>query len=375
MYIREQADWRSLRSGSLQDVAGIICDWCNYLQDRHISWDEPAEHHYHRWVTKALSTDKLGRSRQARRASVILRWCHFLGSRDLGGPLLRSFSAAISASPLDVAILDPKPRFKAPRGPKLKNGKRTIPDEDGVADVLRALLSHPIDFIAERNWLLGRTVSETGLRVMGLAGLSCDTLNALLRGDNLIQPTDRVELLGRDRAAKASLRDRIYQLQRYGRENLIVSVTEKGGKVRSVPFPIPLVLALLEHLWGERERLLIEAKSSSLSKLSGGLWLSNRDAKPLTIGAIKDIIKDLGFVPAHVKGSVHSLRAAFLTQYACRLLREAREKLGYNYDTRGILLTLAEIAGHENPSTLEHYLDEAQIREALVGERQFLRSI
>jgi integrase len=375
VFIRELAAWRSQRSGSLQDIARIICIWCNYLQDHNISWNEPGEHHYHWWLTEALNTDRIGRNRQARCAGVVMRWSHFLASRSIGGPLLRSFAASISASPLSVEILEPEPRFKAPRGPKLKNGKRPIPDEEEAVRVIRALMNHPNAFIAERNWLLGRTVYETGLRAMGVAALSCDTLNQLLRGDNLIGPSDRVEFLAGDRIAKASIRERIYHLANTGRENLIVGVREKRGKIRNVPFPIPFVIALLQHLWGERARFLRVSGSSSREKLSGGLWLSDRNGNALTITAIKDIVKVRGFEAAGVKGSIHSLRATFLTQYACRLLGEARKKFGYDYDTRGILLTLAEIAGHEDPDTLKHYLDEAQIREALVGEREFLRGV
>ncbi|MEZ0169515.1 hypothetical protein [Microvirga sp. TS319] len=374
-FIRELAAWRSQRSGSLQDIARIICIWCNYLQDHNVSWNEPGEHHYHRWLTEALSADRIGRNRQARWAGVVMRWCHFLASRNIGGPLLRSFAASISASPLSVEVLEPQPRFRAPRGPKLKHGKRSIPNEDEANRVLQALMNHPGAFMAERNWLLGRTVYETGLRAMGVAALSCDTLNALLRGDNLIGPSERVEFLASDRVRKASIREKMYHLASTGRQNLIVGVREKRGKTRNVAFPIPLVIALLQHLWGERNRFLRVSGSSNREKLSGGFWLSDRDAVPLTITAIKDIVKVRGFKAAGVKGSIHSLRAAFLTRYACQLLQDARTKFGYNYDTRGILLTLAEIAGHEDPETLKHYLDEAQIRESLVGEREFLRAI
>jgi integrase len=236
-------------------------------------------------------------------------------------------------------------------------------------------MNHTDDFISERNWLIGRTAYETGMRAMGIAAMSTDTINALLRGDRLISPSDRVELLAQDRTAKASLREKIYCLEKTGRENLIASITEKGGKTRSVGFPIPLVLDLLQHVWGERAHFLQTLGSSSLKKLSGGVWLSKRGSNPLKVSSIKDVIRDRGFVAAGTKGSIHSLRAAFLTGYACRLLREAKGKFGQSYDARGILLMLAEIAGHEIPDTLKHYLDQAQIREALVGEREFLRGI
>jgi hypothetical protein len=82
-----------------------------------------------------------------------------------------------------------------------------------------------------------------------------------------------------------------------------------------------------------------------------------------------------GFIAAGVKGSGHSLRAAFLTEYAQRLLREAKNKFGQSYDAQALLIMLAEIAGHEDPTTLKNYLDEARIREALTGGRQFLKRL
>jgi integrase len=302
-----------------------------------------------------------------------MRWCHFLASRNLGGPFLRLFSASISTSPLDIKNLQPKGRFKPRRGPKLKWGKRPVPDPDGVAQVLEALASHCDPFIAERNWLLGRTAYETGLRAMGLTSLSCGTIEAMLQGDRIIGPIDRIDLFATDRARKAEIRSSLDRLIKSGRENLFASVTEKGGKTRTVAFPIELVLALCEHIWGERHALILTRRGGRGAKSSRHLWLSKNNLSQLERSSVKDILRMRGFVAAGVKGSGHSLRAVFLTEYARRLLREAKNRFGQSYDAHALLVMLAEIAGHEDPVTLKNYLDEARIREALTGDRQFLK--
>lgn len=71
------------------------------------------------------------------------------------------------------------------------------------------------------------------------------------------------------------------------------------------------------------------------------------------------------FVEVGIKGSGHSLRAAFITERAEELLVQAREKFGANFDELTILHELCELAGHAQPSTLRNYLDLARIRHAV----------
>jgi integrase len=257
----------------------------------------------------------------------------------------------------------------------LKNGKRPAPHPIEVERVLDKLASHENPFIADRDWSMGKTAYRTGLRVMGLEALTCATVDALLRADGLLDEAQHVEWFAQDRIAKVRLKTALNDLIASGREHLFTDITEKGGKTRSVQFPIDVVGHLLNHIWGERHELLRKFGSSRREISARGLWLSSRSCEPLTNVAIKDILRKRGFVAAGVRGSGHSLRAAFLTEYACFLIREAKENFGNNYDAGAILLTLAEIAGHEDPKTLQHYLDEARIREALLEDREFLRQI
>lgn len=371
LFLRELEDWRSASSGTLVDTAYIICLWCNHLQDIDRSWNEPSEVTYHSWLKRELVEGRIARARQARKANVILRWYHFLASRNIGGVLLRSFAASISASPLSVAEIHPKSRFKAPRGPKLKFGKRPIPDAGVVQRVADALANHENSFLAERNWLLGRTAYETGLRAMGLESLTCRMLDDMLREDAIIGEYQHIEAMAQDRPAKAAVRSALRQVEGAGRENLFALVTEKRGKSRNVAFPIPLVGALLEHVWGERAGQI--RLGSRRQRAAGHLWISEKSARPLKRNSIKDILRIRGFIAANAKGSGHSLRAAHITNMACYLLAESKQKSGADFDKQAILFALAEIAGHSDPSTLEPYLEGARVRAVLMGDEAFIQ--
>lgn len=368
LFLQELERWRSAKSGVLADVAYIICQWCNHLQDIGRSWDAPSEVIFQSWLRDELGAGWIARARQARKANVLVRWYHFLASRGVGGALLRSFTASISASELDVSNLDPRARFKAPRGPKLKFGKRPIPAPQEVLRVIEALAEHKDPFIAERDWLLGRVAYETGLRAMGLESLTCRSLEDMLREDGLLSAGQQIVFMGRDRAAKARVRAALQQLQQTGRECLIGMVTEKGGKSRYVSFPIGLVAAILEHVWGERSAKI---KVCCQGKGASALWLSGRTGQPLKRNSIKDILKIRGFNAAEAKGSGHSLRSAHLTDMACHLLAEAKSSSGSSFDTQAILFALAEIAGHSDPRTLEGYLNGARIRAVMMGDEAF----
>jgi hypothetical protein len=129
-----------------------------------------------------------------------------------------------------------------------------------------------------------------------------------------------------------------------------------------VGFPIDLLLAILDYLWGERARIIRER---GIRETYGDqkLWISATTGWGLNRGSICDIVAVNGFKAAGVRGSGHSLRAAFLTEQALVLLAEARCKFGQNYDEFTILNELAELAGHDKPETLRYYIDLARLRE------------
>jgi site-specific recombinase XerD len=372
MFIKEQALWRSLRPGSLHDIAYIICDWCNYLQQQGIKWNQPSEQNYWFWLAGAFASGEIARNRQGHKANIIVRWVHFLASREIGGDILKSFAVSISQSPLDVADMKPKGRFKAQSGPKVENGRRPIPSTEEVDRILETLATNQNAFIAERNYLLGLTAVRTGLRAMGLASLTCKTLNMMLRSHNLIDHAERIELMVNNQAAKVALRAGLNELSKMGGENLITLIKEKGGKQRDVSFPISLVLSLIEYVWGERA-LFLKKRGKNVSSV---LWVSEKGKRCTTLKrkSISDILRKQGFVASGVRGSGHCLRGAFLTDYACMLVLRAKRRLGPDYDSRDVLLQLAEVAGHEDPETLRPYLDEARIRLVLVGNENFMAS-
>lgn len=359
IFINEISKWRQEKLGSVLDIAYIICSWCNYLQDRNCEWNCASDEYFHSWLTSGREIQGLSNARIARRASVIFRWSNFLLNRGVGGSPLREFASSISAEPESFLRGTARPRFKAMRGPKLKRGKKRIPSPEEAARVVDCLGAHPNPFIAERDWLIGQVALETGLRAMGLAKLCTYRLEKALREENILVGSSRLVEMTDNSEDKASLRRTLIDLQDRGRLNVFLEITEKGGKHRIVAFSIDLVLAVLEHIWGERAQLL---RRQNWEPFDGRLWLSERFRRPLAVGSIKDLIRKRGYKSANVPGSAHSFRATFLTGKAAELLLEEKELWGDQADPQGVLLKLAEIAGHEDTSTLKPYLDEAQIR-------------
>lgn len=366
LYLREQADWQNARTGTLADMAYVICGWCNFLQDQGRCWDEGTEVLFHTWLTKAGARGGISRARLARRAGVIFKWTRFLAQRDIGGSQLRLFSASISSNPTSIEELSGKPRYKAIRGPKLKRGRRRVPSEHEAQQVLQQLAEHSNPFLAERNWLIGCIAQRTGLRALGLSRLTIPLIEKALENEGALPGGLKVDMAFHDKKEMASIRFHLLQMIQRGRQDVFIELVEKRGKHRFVPFPIELVLTLLDHVWGERALLL---KRKSWRPQDGALWISERRERSLSLGAIKDVVLHKGFKASGINGSVHSLRATYLTTLAAKLLIEEKRIWGDDVDTRGVLLRLAEIAGHDDPASLRPYLDLAQIRGRLIASR------
>jgi integrase len=371
VYLHEQAKWGSRRLGTLEDVAYILCSWCNYLQDYGASWDFPTEKLYFDWISHqdvAAGNDgapeTIGAPRQRRRAFVIFHWVHFLVSIGHGGPSLRLFAESICARDADSKA---RPRFKPPTGPKLKNGSLWIPTPDEVDRVLDALADHPNPFMAERNWLIARTIQNTGLRAMGVCSLSCRFIESLLGSEQLVGRYARIASMALDRPAKAAIRSGLAELRDKGRTGLIGKIKEKRGKVREVLFPFQTISNILDHVWGERATLLRENGRSPAGE--DALWLTVQGGK-LELEAIKKLIRELGFNECDFKGGAHRLRASFLTELAIELVNEAYEMYGPNYDERNVLEALAERAGHDAPESLRPYINRARVLAARASRRR-----
>lgn len=359
-YIRHEAMWSSLAAGSLRDVAGIICDWCNHLSDIGVEWSSPTSLQFNSWVTDQVEAHGFSHARQIRKASVIFEWYRFM-AMELNYSSVFGFAKSISDAHGLSEEIGKRVKYRRASASRLKNGRRPVPSTEQVQRVLEALMDHPDPFIAERNWLIGRTAYETGLRAMGNASLDLQFIDRLLRSKSILAPTQSVADR-HTRALQAEVRRRLQQFRDFGFKRLYGTVLEKRSKNRTVGFPIDLVLAILDYVWGERAKVIRER---GVREANGDqkLWIAASTGWGLNRGSICDIVACNGFKAAGVRGSGHSLRAAFLTEQALRLLAEARSKFGQNYDEFTILNELAELAGHENPDTLRYYIDQARLRE------------
>ncbi|MGQ3285550.1 hypothetical protein [Bosea sp. (in: a-proteobacteria)] len=231
--------------------------------------------------------------------------------------------------------------------------------------MLDQLADHPNPFLAERNWLIGCVASRTGLRALGLSRLTVPLFEKALRQEGALSRSGNRDIALQDKLERARIRHNLLLMLERGRQDIFVDLVEKRGKHRYVPFPIELIIIILDHIWGLRASLL---KKKAWGPDDGALWISERRRRSLSLGAIKDVVLRKGFKAAHVKGSIHSLRAAYLTILAAKLLLEEKERWGSEADPQGVLLRLAEIAGHDDPTSLRPYLDLAQIRERLFSQ-------
>lgn len=369
IYLRELTKPWSRSEGTVSDVAYILCAWCNYLLGQRRSWAKPNTSDLAEWVAQLYRSGSVGGTRRTRCFNVVFTWYHFLLSRRLGGDDLRAFVAGNSQSPLELEQPSRKPRFKVGYGDSKPFKKRPTPDSEQVSKVLDTLASEEKStFLAERDWLIGKTAAETGLRAMGTAKLDCRIITAMLAEAGLAGNQPPVDVFWKDASQKSKIRQGLGQLKSDGGELLFASIIEKGRKRRTVAFPIELVEQILDHIWGERAAT-IQRYPSLRGSFGRGLWISGRGGQPLKLTSIKGIIK-AAFLSAEVRGSAHSLRSFFLTKMAKQLLIEARRRQGQNFDSRAVLLLLAEIAGHEDPETLRYYLDRAQIADALLDDEE-----
>tara|TARA_R100000365_G_C2747198_1_gene76919 strand:- start:1253 stop:2446 length:1194 start_codon:yes stop_codon:yes gene_type:complete len=356
LYLRELQDWRGAASGSLEDVAYILCGWLNYTCSISVEWSAVKDTNYLHYLKSKNNMNGLGRNRSNRIASVVARWYVFLVSREIGGDALSHFVESITLpDSRGPHTATPAYRYRAKRGPKLKNGKKRVPRIEEVERVLDELADKRSPYLSERDLLLGMVAARTGLRAMGLAALSLTALTAMLSRENIVQSHQNIEHFTGDIHGQAEIRAALGHLVANGRNNLILKVTEKGENSRSVLFPIDLAISILDHVWQSRATMIRQGRGGVVD----GLWITaTRRPRELAIGSLKKIVA-AAFAGANVQGSAHSLKAHYLTRLAAKLRQEAIAREGPSYDSRTVMLQLAEAAGHKTFATLAHYLDEA----------------
>lgn len=268
--------------------------------------------------------------------------------------------------------------------------RRSTPGFDDVERILehlRANAMEPFDgrweqalrvFAAERNWLVTCCEVRAGLRRGETQSLSLRKIAEALskhrivtmsigRWRNDAHPNPLNDAV-HDGALRAKIVAGIERFAAQGNTTLNVDVWAKGGRERSVEFPIDLVLSLLEiGIWRVRKSLFAhwEAEGNTALDFDAVFVSSTGNGARLGLKHIGDIVKD-AFNELNIAGSGHRLRAYYLTEMAWLLWNQELAKAGYRPDVsvgNNVMNRLAELAGHKNPSTTErYYLDQAKAR-------------
>ena len=231
---------------------------------------------------------------------------------------------------------------------------------------------------ADRDWLVGRCGAEAGLRSEEVSRLSLAALAAALAEEGVggrpgkpLSGPDALSSLATDPAARSHVLDGLEELEASGREELGVEVSCKG-RARKAPFPIQLVVDLLDiGIWTVRNAQIGHWESRRPGYMGPPLvFLSWRTGLGFRPGSLGDLVKD-AFTDIGVLASNHRLRAHFGMARAIHLLEGKLALNGFRYDEaveRWVLRQVADAMGHADASTtVAHYVDKALMR--VVGAR------
>ncbi|WP_262030461.1 hypothetical protein [Microvirga sp. Mcv34] len=413
---------------SMRDEAYILREWWAYLEGRGCRWDEVDDQvmiDWREWMkevrerlkeaNKKLGADArrdkdlLSDRRIGRKLSTLFTFYEsaaeaMLLDRELvgaNGPI--TYRAADRGKGRGGASIPPQAtaygsvrvwRCAEPSGRKAT--KRPTPDDMGVASVLAHLRSSAEGpALGDRNWLIGRTEAEAGLRRDEVARFSVLALEAGLakEGIKVPKPENRAEAVragwqpqfaGLDAVAnwaegRQAVLDGLERLERRRRTNIYIAVTGKGNVTREVPFPIDLVRDLVTiGIWSVRRDQLLRWSNALEPPGPAEIFLSEKTRGPLEADAIGNLLKH-AFSKCDVQGSGHRLRAYFATKLAERLWAEAFADNGFRWDQRVenfVLDRVAEALGHAKPTTTcRHYLDLGRMAYFKAGSKSALRAM
>jgi integrase len=176
--------------------------------------------------------------------------------------------------------------------------------------------------------------------------------------------TRRMEVLAIS-VAEIPAWDELMMLEESG-DKKEITITGKRGKRRSLWVGADLLSQTREYIEDERHKVVKRWRKryGSNYKVSHDIFLSMKTGR----GLDKDTLSQkyaLAFRKAGVKGSLHRVRARFITDLVFNALEAAIERLGSIPDAASLLTPVAELAGHSNLETLARYL--------AVGKKRLLR--
>lgn len=422
----------SLRAGrvdvnSMYIEAGILRQWWAYIDANQIPWHAADDKALLNWQTalleKACSAnryDTAGRhrsevdvhNRTVRQLEVVFQFYLRAGANSYGvsSQLLVGPRGPITTK-IKLDGLAKHRRWSSAGDPcsfgnlmwalasvrRRKSVRRPTPGEDEVTRILTRLRSgvEPLQApqsrrgrtrnprLLERNWLIGRAMTEGGLRTEECAQLSVTALAKGLQNVGLRLPTREeltdldsavplgplplLDLVGFSQLGRERLVDELEHLRRRQYQNLLVRVVGKGRKERDVPFPIEFVHDLITiGVWTVRHNEVVK-RGRSRSRPSAAVFVPDGSsaAQGLTKGHIGDLMK-AAFAAANVPASGHRLRAWYATRTCARLFEEAYALNGHRWDQTVenlVLEQLAQALGHARVgTTVRHYLDLQLLR-------------
>ncbi|NSY68407.1 hypothetical protein G6L35_05980 [Agrobacterium tumefaciens] len=262
-----------------------------------------------------------------------------------------------------------KPTPKAPRAATPKEAERLYSYLRGRA--FRVQKKHrlaiaPIKdlIIADRNWLMARTMAGGGLRCEEVSDLTVHQIAAALFDAGITNSIIDLESIARDENARKRIIAKVLSLQG-GTEYAFLSVriTGKGSKARYVPFQLQTVCDLLEvGIWGCRQQQIALWRSSgSNCTPPPEIFLSLQTKEALGAGSIGDIMA-AGFRACRISKSAHQLRGLFATVTAAAMWREYFAQNQYRFDQFLINKALNDLAaalGHASvDTTIKFYIDK-----------------
>ncbi|NOG71963.1 site-specific integrase [Roseicella sp. DB1501] len=405
--------------GTCRVIAYVLKDWFRFLDGEKIPWDQPSDELLASWAkAQGPSGEERGKAREQRINDKLhfvfeyyrkLQAMHLIRAvvedprasemDDVGRPKVFPMRSVVEVrlgrGHVRRETLRSVVRYSDPK--EERGGKRYTPDSGEVEKVFDELLSGADPFTRTRAFFCARSMAHMGLRRQGAAAISTTMLEEALRAKGIEVPdfetpaqTERGALIaagwkpwlrGLDAIAdmpgeRAEIIGRLEQLEREYHKFIYVRVVEKGHDARYVPMPLRLVRAILvEWVWGHRRDFITERRSRHPSYLPPDkLWLSRRSGAAMSEGAIGNEIKR-AFKALEIDASGHRLRAYFLTELLAELYYRARSIHGAMFDQQAILMEAAEIAGQNDPRSLEPYLDRVRLADNhAFGEPVFVRS-
>lgn len=308
----------------------------------------------------------------------------------LGGNPAPQFVGDNEISPITTRRVGETLRWSGWNKVVRRTSRRPTPSFDDVERILehlRAAAMEPLDgtweqslrvYAAERNWLVSCCQARAGLRRVEILNLSVRKVAEALSKHRIISMStgrwrndahpNPLNDAVHDEVLRAQIITRIEGFAAQGNTTLNVDVYTKGGKERSVEFPLDLVLSLLEiGIWSVRKALFAhwEAQGKTNFDYDAIFLSSTGNGGRLGLKHIGGIIKN-AFSELDIAGSGHRLRAYYLTEMAWLLWNQELAKAAYRPDiavSNNVMNRLAELAGHKKPSTTERfYLDQARNR-------------